>query len=68
MGQFISEILDKAIFYAGIGALILAIPTAIYFFGIAAKQESAGEHDFMCIFLSVVCVAILGSLFVKLLF
>lgn len=68
MGQFISEIIDKAIFFAGIGSIILAIPTAIYFFGFASKQENAGEHDFICIFLSVVCVAVIGSLFVKLLF
>ncbi len=68
MGEFLSAVLDKAIFFAGIGALLLAIPTAIYFFGFATKQETAGEHDFMCIFLSVVSVAILASLFIKLLF
>lgn len=62
MSDFIFDIFKTTVYVAGIGSLILAIPTVIYLVR-ASKKNDGAEHHFMNIFLAIVAVAIFCGLF-----
>lgn len=62
MGQIIYDIFTKAIYIAGIGSILLAIPTAVYLYR-ASKDKDGPDHHFMSFFLAIVAVALFGGIF-----
>jgi Sec-independent protein secretion pathway component TatC len=62
MLTFLSEVLNTTIYIAGIGALILAIPTIIFLY-LASKVKDGPEYHHHHIFLAVMAVALFGGLF-----
>jgi hypothetical protein len=62
MLTFLSHVLNTTIYIAGIGALILAIPTIIFLY-MASKVKDGPEYHHHHIFLSVVALALFGGLF-----
>lgn len=62
MIAFLSDVLNTTIFIAGIGSLILAIPTIVFLY-MASKKKDGPEYHHHHIFLSVMAVALFGGLF-----
>jgi len=62
MLAFLSNVLNTTIYIAGIGALILAIPTIIFLY-MASKKKDCPEYHHHNIFLAVMAVALFGGVF-----
>ena len=62
MMDFLSNVLNTTIYIAGIGALILAIPTIVFLY-MASKVKDGPEYHHHHIFLSVMAVALFGGVF-----
>lgn len=62
MLTFLSHVLTTTIYIAGIGALILAIPTIIFLY-MASKVKDGPEYHHHHIFLAVMALALFGGLF-----
>ena len=62
MSQIIYDILTKAVYIAGIGSLLLAIPTAVYLIRVPVEKDGM-DHHFMSFFLAIVAVAVFGGIF-----
>ena len=62
MIDFLTRVLTTTVYIAGIGSLILAIPTILFLY-IAAKRKDVQEYHHHHIFLAVVAVAVFGGFF-----
>lgn len=62
MVNFLSNVLNTTIYIAGIGSLILAIPTIVFLY-MASKKKDGPEYHHHHIFLSVIALALFGGLF-----
>ncbi len=62
MFEFLSDVLNTTIFIAGIGALILAIPTIVFLY-LASKVKDGPEYHHHHIFLAVMALALFGGVF-----
>lgn len=62
MIDFLARVLNTTIYIAGIGSLILAIPTILFLYMESQKKDGPDYHHHN-IFLAVVAVAIFGGVF-----
>lgn len=62
MGEFLHNVINTTIYIAGIGALILAIPTIVFLY-MASKVKDGPEYHHLHIFLAVMAVALFGGVF-----
>jgi hypothetical protein len=62
MMDFLTRVLTTTVYIAGIGSLILALPTVLFLY-IASKRKDTQEYHHLHIFLSVVAVAVIGGFF-----
>ena len=62
MIDFLIRVLTTTVWIAGIGSLILAIPTILFLY-MASKRKDVQEYHHLHIFLSVVAVALVGGVF-----
>lgn len=66
MFEFLTDVLNITIHIAGVGALILAIPTIIFLY-MASKVKDGPEYHHHHIFLSVMALALFGGVFFNML-
>lgn len=62
MGEFFHNVMKMTIDIAGIGALILAIPTIVFLY-MASKQKDGPEYHHLHLFLAVMALALFGGVF-----
>jgi hypothetical protein len=62
MIDFLTRVLTTTVYIAGIGSLILTIPTVLFLY-MASKRKDVQEYHHLHIFLSVVAVAFVGGIF-----
>lgn len=62
MIDFLMRVLTTTIYIAGIGSLILAIPTILFLY-MASKKKDGPEYHHHHIFLAVMALALFGGLF-----
>jgi Sec-independent protein secretion pathway component TatC len=62
MSHIIYDIFTKAVYIAGIGAFLLAIPTVVYLVRVPVEKDGM-DHHFMSFFLAIVAVSLFAGIF-----